>query len=215
MTKLKNLVGEHFGMLTVVERANDYISPSGRKLVQWKCKCECGNTAVVSAVHLRQGDTLSCGCFGKKRRTEEHHEKKHGLSKTRIYHLFQNMKQRCYNPNAENYKIYGGRGIRVCDEWLHPDGFEKFYEWAISNGYNDNLSIDRIDVNGDYSPMNCRWANDETQYNNTRKSVYLTFDNKTQSAAQWAREIGVDRHTIYGRIRKGLPIEEVLGPRKK
>ena len=217
MSKLKDLTGRRFGRLTVVERAEDCILSSGRKFVQWKCVCDCGNTTYVTSVHLINGDNVSCGCYGKERRTEAtvKREKTHGMSRQRIYHLFQNMKYRCTSPKSPQYKQYGGRGIKVCDEWLSPDGFERFYQWSLENGYDDSLSIDRIDVNGDYTPENCRWTDWETQYNNTTKTVRLTYNGKTQSAAQWAREIGVDRHTIYDRIRKGLPIEEVLSPKKR
>ena len=214
MSRLKDLTGTRFGRLVVIERANDYISPSGRKVVRWKCRCDCGNCIEVSVVHLRQGDTVSCGCFGKQRRAEGKLEKSHGCSRTRIYHLFQNMKYRCQNPNASNYTTYGGRDIRVCDEWAGPRGFELFYEWAIRSGYSDDLTLDRIDVDGDYTPENCRWADSETQHNNTQNSVKLTYDGKTMTAAQWAREIGVDRHTIYDRLKAGKPIAEVLKPKR-
>ncbi len=215
MSKLKDLTGERFGRLTVVERGKDYVSPSGRKLVKWVCRCDCGNLTEVSAAHLRQGDIVSCGCYGKQRRVEGKLENSHGCSRSRIYHLFQNMKYRCLNPNAPNYGLYGGRGIRVCAEWLATDGFEKFYRWALNSGYNDSLTIDRIDVDGDYEPGNCRWADAEVQCNNTRKSVKLTYRGETKTAAQWAREIGVDKHTIYDRIKKGKSIEEILGPKQK
>lgn len=129
--------------------------------------------------------------------------------------MFQNMKYRCLNTTAPNYKSYGERGIKICDEWLQPDGFERFYKWALEHGYDDSLTIDRIDVNGDYEPGNCRWTDSETQYNNTQKSVKLTFNGRTMTAAQWAKEIGVDRHTIYDRIRAGKTIEEILRPKQR
>lgn len=147
MAELKNLVGERFGKLTVIDRADDYVSPQGRRLVKWKCVCDCGNVIDVTAVHLRSGDNVSCGCYGKQRRAEAAARTTHGLGRSRIYHLFQNMKQRCLNPKAANYSAYGGRGIGVCDEWKEKDGFERFYEWAMKAGYSDDLSLDRIDVN--------------------------------------------------------------------
>lgn len=211
--KISNLTGERFGKLIVVKRADDYVSPSGRRCVRWNCVCDCGKEIVVSASHLKSGDTTSCGCYGKQRRVEGKLANSHGMSRERIYHLFQNMKYRCNNPKSPNYSAYGGRGIAVCNEWMQKDGFERFYSWAISNGYRDDLSLDRIDVNGDYSPHNCRWADSETQHNNTQNSVKITFNGKTMTAAQWAKEIGVDRHTIYDRIRSGKPIKEILGPK--
>lgn len=212
MSKLKDLTGQRFGRLTVVERADDYISPHGRKIVRWKCLCDCGNYIDVSVVHLRQGDTLSCGCLGTERRRAAAQRPKHGLSRSRIYHIFTGMKIRCNNVNAPNYYLYGGRGIKVCDEWMGKDGFVKFYEWALANGYDDSLTIDRVDVNGNYEPSNCRWVDIKTQCNNTRNSVKLTYNGETLTAAQWAERIGRDRHTIYGRLRQHLPIENVLDP---
>lgn len=215
MPKLVDLTGQRFGRLTVLERGEDYISPKGRKVVRWRCRCDCGNVKDIAASHLRGGDNISCGCFHKERLVEAGKENgtTHGLSKTRIYHLFQNMKLRCSDEKSESYKNYGGRGIRVCEEWSGKGGFEKFYAWALENGYSDELTIDRIDVDGDYSPENCRWTDWNTQYNNTTKSVKLTYNGKTQTAAQWAKELGLDRHTIYGRIKRGYPIEYILGPR--
>lgn len=219
MSKLKDLTGKRYGRLVVIGRDKDYISPTGRKIVRWKCQCDCGNTVSTTAIHLTNGDTLSCGCYGTERRRKSISSRnlRHEKSRTRIYHLYQNMKYRCYNSGAANYSAYGGRGIRICDEWLGENGFENFFNWSISNGYRDDLSIDRIDVNGNYSPENCRWADEEVQHNNTQRSVRLTLEGRTQTAAQWAKELGVDRHTIYDRLRKGKPLEEVLKPsnRKK
>lgn len=217
MAKFQDLTGQRFGRLVVLERTEDYVSPQGRHVVRWKCKCDCGNVKVVSAVHLVQGDVKSCGCYHMERIKDAGRVNNisHGMSKTRIYHLFQNMKWRVMNPDAPNFKNYGGRGIDICDEWKAKDGFENFLKWSMENGYSDEKTLDRIDVNGSYEPSNCRWTNWETQYNNTTKSVKLTYNGKTQTAAQWARELGLDRHTIYERIKKNLPIEEIIAPRKR
>lgn len=212
-----DLTGQRYGMLTVIKRGTDCFTPKGRRIIKWICKCECGNVKEISTSHLRSGDCISCGCFHKKRLVEagKINSTKHDMSKTRIYHLYENMKYRCDNKNSPNYKNYGGRGIKVCEEWSGSDGFERFCEWAYKNGYRDDLTIDRVNVDGDYEPNNCRWADSETQYNNTTKTVRITYHGKTMSAAQWAREIGLDRHTIYERIKKGLPVEQVLAPRQR
>lgn len=215
MAQLVDLTGQRFGRLVVLERGADYVSPQGRKVVRWRCKCDCGNIKDISATHLKKGDCQSCGCFHQERLVEAGrlNGTTHGLSRTRIYRLFQNMKNRCNDKNAASYQRYGGRGISVCKEWNEAGGFERFYSWSLENGYQEGLTLDRIDVNGDYSPDNCRWTDWETQYNNTTKSIKLTYNGKTQTAAQWARELGLDRHTIYDRIKKGYPIEYILGPR--
>lgn len=137
---------------------------------------------------------------------------KHGLSKTRIYKCWDGMKERCYNPNRLDYKSYGGRGIKVCTEWLDKEvGFKNFLEWAMNNGYTDDLTLDRKDVNGNYEPSNCRWANKDTQANNRRNNHLLTYNGKTQTVAQWSKELQINSTTIWQRIRQyDYPEDEIL-----
>lgn len=212
MANLKDLSGERFGRLVVLERASDRVFSSGRKAVQWKCVCDCGNEKIVASTHLTSGDVTSCGCYYRESRQNCGRDEIHGLAGSRIYHLYENMKYRCNNPKAAGWESYGGRGIQVCDDWNRPDGFESFYKWALENGYSDDLSIDRIDVNGDYAPENCRWADKETQRNNQRNSVLITYQGKTQSAGQWSKETGLDRHLLVRRAKKGLPPEMIFAP---
>lgn len=177
---VKDLTGQKFGRLTALHYLNNY----HKKGVWWLCVCECGNLVEVRNCNLTSGNTKSCGCF--------RHTKlmKHGLYQTRLYHIWLNMKNRCCNYKHESYKNYGGRGIKVCSEW--KDDFMGFYNWAMSNGYNDKLSIDRIDNDGNYSPNNCRWTTIKQQANNRRTNVYLTYNGKTQTMKQWADELGAN-----------------------
>lgn len=169
MGKFIDLTGQQFGRLTVLELGTP-LKPVRNKEKYWLCQCECGNQVSVSGYNLRSGNTKSCGCLSKEllvKRDKELPWKKHGLSSSRIYHIYHAMKARCYNAKLWNYDRYGGRGIRVCKEWL--DDFMNFYKWAMANGYDDTKSIDRIDVNGDYEPINCRWASATVQQFNRRK----------------------------------------------
>lgn len=177
MGKRIDITGQRYGRLVVLERAEDHITESGKRITRWKCICDCGNKKIIRQSELRNGHTQSCGClhkeiFGSLNRT-------HGLSSKcgRLYPLWKSIKYRCYSPNCRYYKDYGGRGIVMCDEWR--DNFQNFYDWAMANGYKEEktekgvnkLSIDRIDVNGNYEPSNCRFATNEVQARNQRKSM--------------------------------------------
>lgn len=161
MSKLVDLTGQRFGRLVVKALAD-----KGRKNVsaKWECICDCGNTLIVSASSLRTGNTRSCGCLHRDA-NQSGHNTRHGDCYTRLYTIWRSMRQRCGNPKNMDYKSYGGRGILVCDEWKDYTAFKR---WALSNGYADNLSIDRINVDGNYEPGNCRWADAKTQANNRR-----------------------------------------------
>lgn len=135
-------------------------------------------------------------------------KKKHGLSKHPLYKTWHNMRSRCKNPNTTKYEIYGGKGVRVCKKW--DENFVSFYEWSMANGYEKNLTIDRIDSDGDYEPDNCRWVDYKTQNNNLKSNHTLTYKGKTLSIYAWAREVGLKENTLSERIRRGWSVERAL-----
>lgn len=132
----------------------------------------------------------------------------HDMCYTRIYRIWKAMKTRCTNPNSHDFHNYGGRGITVCKEW--SDDFMNFYNWAVANGYADDLTIDHIDVNGNYEPNNCRWANNELQAKNRRTSIFITFNDSTHSIPEWEEITGIKSATIRKRLRAGWNIKDVL-----
>lgn len=196
---LKDLTGQRFGRLVVVGRAASHISPSGQKKVKWNCRCDCGNEVEVIGQNLTRGLTRSCGCYNNEVRSRR--SKTHGETNTRLYRIWCGMKRRCNNPHDERFPIYGGRGITVCAEWI--ESYEAFRDWAIENGYNDQLSIDRKDNDKGYSPDNCRWETPSGQANNRRNTLRVAVDGKEVPLAELARKNGVNYHTLYRRNRGG------------
>lgn len=158
------------------------------------CRCSCGSWKLARADTLTGGTARSCGCLQREIMT------KHGGTGTRLYTIWQRMKDRCTNQNADHYHVYGGRGIRVCDEWSRS--FEAFQAWAMANGYRDDLTIDRIDNDGDYTPENCRWATRRAQSQNTRQNVYVMYRGELLTIAEAARRSGIAPQTIGARRRK-------------
>lgn len=199
--KRKDLTNKTFTRLYVLTYA---FSKNGRAF--WHCKCDCGNEKDISAKELLRGTTRSCGCLRSEVASKS--MKKHGATDTRLYHIWCSMKQRCENPTSEKHlRDYKKRGITICKEW---HDFINFQNWALTCGYDDALSIDRIDNNGNYCPENCRWVDNITQANNKRNNVRLTYNNKTQTIAQWAKELGMKYNALDERLRKGWSIEKAL-----
>lgn len=190
---MQNLIGYKLGRLTVLE----WHGKNKQGCNTWLCECECGNKVVVRTADLNSGHTKSCGCLAKDsfRKVITKHEKRN----TRLYSIWANMRSRCNNPNTGYFDRYGGRGITICEEW---ERFETFYEWSMSNGYSDNLTIDRIDNNKGYSPENCRWASASEQNSNTRRNHLITYNGKTQTMTQWAEEIGIPARTLETRLNR-------------
>lgn len=208
MGRFIDMKGKKFGRLLVIRQAE-----STQHGVKWECLCTCGKTITVQGSNLRNGHTKSCGCYHtdivkETGATMGKANKKHGMSYDRLHHIWAGMKQRCENPKSTDYSNYGERGITVCDEWR--DSFEIFRDWAIANGYRANLTLDRKDNNGPYSPENCRWSDAIEQGNNKRNNSSLTFNGRTQTIAQWAKETGISWGTIAARLRSGWTVERAL-----
>lgn len=201
-------IGEKFGRLTVIEKAGS--ARSGKStFALWLCRCACGTEKTFSGTDLRTGNSKSCGCLRKENTIKA--KTTHGMSGTKIYDVWSAMIKRCENPNDKNYFRYGGRGIKVCDEW---HDFEVFYN-DIGKDLNGGLSIDRIDVNGNYEPSNCRAATPSEQANNTRRSIKVQYKDKTYHLPELAKELNIDYTLLYTRIRKGWDVVRAVETPKK
>ena len=197
--------------VTALYRIDDKVSPCGSKMTMWKCRCECGNEFVTSGVYLRNGHTKSCGCYIAEKLRES--RVTHNKTGCRLYHIWQSMKSRCYNQNNKRYKTYGARGIKVCDEWRNS--YDAFERWALQNGYNENAkrgeyTIERIDTNGDYSPLNCTWLTIQEQANNKTNNVNITVNGITRNITEWAGILGTTASTICQRLKRGWDEAEAV-----
>ncbi len=192
-----DLLGQRFGRWLVIEEAEN----TTRGTAQWKCLCDCGNVRIVRANDLRQGKSISCGCYNTEVCTT------HGMTHHPLYRAWQNMKERCTNPNIPNFKNYGGRGITVCERWMNS--FEAFYE-DMSPTYKKGLSIDRRDNNKEYSPENCRWATQTEQCNNTRNNRTYELNGEIGTLTNLCRKYGHNYEKIRGRLRLGWNIEQAF-----
>ena len=193
MATKRDLTGQRYGKLTVLK----YSHSNHRGRAMWLCQCDCGNETVVLGNALTQGNTKTCGCSKVENATKLKY--KHGYRSTRLYRIWLNMHTRCSNEQTNCYTNYGKRGIKICNEWQE---FLPFYEWAMANGYRDDLTIDRIDNNGNYCPENCRWSTRVEQSNNTRKNHFVTYNGQTHTIAEWAKITGLSRSVITQRINK-------------
>lgn len=211
---VNDIVGKTFGRLKVIsfDHKKPIILKNGVKngyKYYYKCKCICGNYTITLRNNLLDKTTCSCGCY----RKEQAHKAtfvKNNIRKTRLYSIFTKMKARCYNENHEYYKNYGGRRIMICDEWKND--FKTFYDWSMANGYKDNLTIDRIDNNGNYEPSNCRWTDMKTQARNRRKNHLITYKGETHCISVWSQLTGIKQSTIRRRLKVGWSISKALNP---
>lgn len=194
MGKLVDLTGNRFGRLVVTGRAENHVQPNGTFKTQWRCLCDCGNVVIAQGMNLKNGHIKSCGCYSR----DNPSHRKHGMHGSRLYEVWKHIKQRCYDKGDKGYKNYGGRGIRICNEWAND--FASFHDWAIANGYRDDLTIDRIDNDGDYCPENCRWVTTKVQDNNKRNNRNITYNGKTQTLAQWCEELKMEYGLVWNRL---------------
>lgn len=204
----KDFTGKRNGRLTVLRKADSGIT-------RWVCKCDCGNEVTLTPYYFMQ--YKSCGCLERENKKDlTVYTRTHGKANTVLYHKYCGMKERCYNKNYYRYDRYGGRGIKICDEWLGEHGFENFYRWAIDNGYDENKkgydqTIDRIDVNGDYSPNNCRWANQKQQMRNYSRNVYVEYKGEKIPLSEFCETHGITYSSYVVRnMKRGLSVEELL-----
>ncbi|MEC4049770.1 hypothetical protein OX284_010055 [Flavobacterium sp. SUN046] len=204
MKKIEIIKGSRFGKLTIISECNS----TGKSRI-FLCKCDCGKETIRTIKALLKKSFSSCGCFQKEfnnsprysRRTENH-----GHLNTRLYSIWSEMKKRCYNKNSRAFKWYGEKGVTICNDWNLR--FLNFYNWAINNGYNDNLTIDRIDFNGNYEPNNCRWVDMLCQNNNKSNNRIENYNGKNLTIAQISKITSVGYTTIISRLNRGLTIYE-------
>ena len=190
-------IGKRYGRLVITE----ILPPEYKQHRKVKVICDCGNTKIVTLHDIYAGDTRSCGCLKKDLQTKGHR------SSERLYRIWYGMKQRCYNPNNDRYYRYGGRGIQISPEWHDYDSFRK---WAYENGYQDSLTIERIDIDGDYEPSNCCWISKEEQMNNTSVNIHVTYNGETHNLRQWGMILGINPNKLYARYKNGRIGDELF-----
>lgn len=205
-----DVVGLKFGRLTVIKR----VGSNGHSSI-WLCRCECGKMKEVTLPHLRQGSVRSCGCLAKEAASKRgclskigERAYKHGDSHhNHLYGVWGAMKRRCYNPHVAYYELYGGRGIEVCRQW---HDYLSFKTWALSSGYRQGLTLDRINPDGNYEPSNCRWITIQEQQRNRRNNRYYEYHGKFYTVKEIAEMVGLKPRTIQGRIERGWIIDNVV-----
>ena len=198
----KDFTGKKYGRLTVVSRTD---RKSGHNWI-YLCKCDCGNFKEVSTSNLTGGSVKSCGCLSYENRKKS--RPKHGMARDRLYHLYYGIRYRCYNTNSAEYNRYGGRGIKMCEEW--KNSFESFKSWSLDNGYNKDLTIDRIDNNGNYEPSNCRWVDRFVQQNNTRRNKFYEYNGELLTLSQLAQKYNFNVQTLFHRLKKYPTVKEAI-----
>lgn len=210
MPKILNLINRKFGRLTVVK----YSHQNKLYAKYWECKCNCGKKTIVRASALTEGTSRSCGCWQKELMSETKYNLIHGMTKTKIYRTWQQVKERCLNEKNQSYKDYGGRGIKICNRWLKFENFRddmyKSCKEHIDKFGTRNTALDRINNNGNYCLNNCRWATQKEQGNNRRNNNIIVFNGKTQNLSQWAEELKMDRNILNLKLYRGWSIKDTL-----
>lgn len=209
-SQVENLIGQKFGRLTVIRSLS--MKERKCKTFKWLCKCDCGNETTTSTQKLMNGDQVSCGCQKKERVGQLN--RKYKCTNKHLYGVYKAMVNRCVNKKDPSYHNYGGRGIKVYDEWLND--FDTFADWALSSGYvldapQGQYTLDRKDNNKDYSPDNCRWVSMSVQQNNKRTCHYIEYSGETHTIAEWARKFGYRYNYLYNHlIYMGETLDEVI-----
>lgn len=208
MPPFKNIIGLRFGRLTVIKL--DHVKQLRRKFYYYLCQCDCGNTCIILKSSLLNGLTRSCGCYNNEIRAKHMRLRaKHHLTDTRLYGIWEKMRGRCYCISNPDYSKYGGRGITICNEWKND--FKIFYDWAMSNGYREDLTIDRINVNGNYEPNNCRWATHKEQQRNRRNNRLIKYKGETHCLFEWAEIYSINPKILSQRLnRDRMPFEKAI-----
>jgi len=207
--KIRDLTGLKFNRLLVIKK----LGTNKNKQIEWLCKCDCGKTKIVTSYLLTSGERKSCGCLHKEnicRNIPKLKElnKTHGETNTRLYHIWRGIKERCNVNTNKAYKWYGAKGIKIYAPWNND--YVKFRDWAKNNGYRDDLSIDRINNNGNYEPSNCRWVDKIAQGNNKSNNRWVTYKNQTKTISQWSRELNIPFHIIWNRLHRGWSVENTF-----
>lgn len=196
-----NYIGKKYNNLTVIE----YGARDSMGRMRVLCMCDCGNIKSYDMYSVKSGNTKSCGCF--RSTIAKNKMTKHGMSNTRLFKTWVQMRQRCSCETSKKYKYYGGRGIFVCNEW---EEFNNFYEWSKESGYNDELTIERIDVNGNYCPENCTWIKSELQQRNKRSNVKIEYNGETKILKDWCNDLNLNYKLSSGRLKAGWSVERTF-----
>lgn len=202
MGKFQDLIGMRFGSLVVKSKLNI----NRHREMEWLCICDCGNSHKATSNRLTTGKTTCCHACAMKKISISN--SKNGVEPKKLYNAFTNMKTRCYNKNYFLFHRYGGRGITVCDEWRND--FSAFRKWAFENGWDESLTLDRIDNDKGYSPQNCRWVDKTAQANNRSTNRYLEHNGERDTIANWSRRLNIPYYVLQHRMEKGLPDDEIL-----
>lgn len=199
MSRFIDITGNKYNKLKVISFYDIKDNKS-----RWLCQCDCGNQKILYGKDIKNGNTKSCGCSLRKKKYDKETEK---IMK-RLQNIYYCMKQRCYKKNNPTYKYYGARGVTICEEWLKD--INNFHNWAMSSGYKNNLTIERIDVNGNYEPNNCKWVTKTQQGYNRTNTVSYTIDNQTKCLSEWCKIYNINYEVVYKRLKRGQDIKEAL-----